>query len=82
MPLLSTCPDSSPQFIITLPYAYHSGFNMGFNCAESVNFATQEWLDYGIKAQRCTCAYLSLFLLTSSPPHSIPCLLSHYRSCV
>jgi len=43
------------EFIITSPYAYHSGFNHGFNCAESVNFGIDEWIDYGRKAVLCTC---------------------------
>lgn len=43
------------EFVITFPHGYHSGFNMGFNCAESVNFATERWTEYGRKARACTC---------------------------
>ncbi|TIB43146.1 hypothetical protein E3P86_00102 [Wallemia ichthyophaga] len=43
------------EFVITFPHGYHSGFNMGFNCAESVNFATEGWTKYGRKARACTC---------------------------
>jgi hypothetical protein len=44
------------EFVITYPYGYHSGFNLGFNCAESVNFALESWLDIGRKAGYCDCA--------------------------
>ena len=43
------------EFVITYPYGYHSGFNMGYNCAESVNFALESWLDIGRKANYCHC---------------------------
>lgn len=43
------------EFIITFPYGYHAGFNYGFNLAESVNFALEEWLEIGKKARKCLC---------------------------
>jgi hypothetical protein len=33
----------------------NSGFNSGFNCAESVNFATSKWIEIGRKAKSCNC---------------------------
>jgi chemotaxis protein histidine kinase CheA len=43
------------EFVITYPFGYHSGYNLGFNCAESVNFALESWLDIGRKAKACDC---------------------------
>jgi hypothetical protein len=44
------------EFVITFPFGYHSGYNLGYNCAESVNFATEEWLDIGRMARKCNCS--------------------------
>jgi JmjC domain, hydroxylase len=43
------------EFVITFPFGYHSGYNLGYNCAESVNFATDFWLEIGKKARKCNC---------------------------
>ena len=43
------------EFMITYPYGYHAGFNYGYNLAESVNFALEEWLPIGKKAGKCHC---------------------------
>eukprot|EP00887_Chlorella_sp_A99_P000860 scaffold5.g860.t1 len=43
------------EFVVVYPGAYHSGFNHGFNIAESVNFATKLWLPIGAKAGYCEC---------------------------
>ena len=41
--------------MISFPRAYHSGFNLGLNIAESTNFATEQWIDIGKKAVICHC---------------------------
>lgn len=43
------------EFVITYPYGYHSGYNIGYNCAESVNFATESWMEFGRIARKCNC---------------------------
>lgn len=43
------------EFVVTFPRGYHAGFNLGFNCAESVNFALESWLEVGKKAKACGC---------------------------
>ncbi|XP_069083917.1 lysine-specific demethylase 4A [Pleurodeles waltl] len=43
------------EFMITFPYGYHAGFNHGFNCAESTNFATLRWIEYGKHSVLCSC---------------------------
>lgn len=44
------------QIIVTFPFGYHAGFNHGFNCAESTNFAAPRWIEYGKRAVQCTCS--------------------------
>lgn len=43
------------EIVLTYPYGYHSGYNLGFNCAESVNFALPSWIEIGRKAEYCRC---------------------------
>lgn len=41
--------------MITYPRGYHAGFNLGLNCAESVNFALESWIELGRAAKACEC---------------------------
>jgi hypothetical protein len=50
------------EFVITFPFGYHSGYNLGYNCAESVNFATTSWLKFGRDAKKCECVGDSVFV--------------------
>lgn len=43
------------EFMITYPYGYHSGFNLGYNLAESVNFALDDWFPFAEKTRKCEC---------------------------
>ncbi|KAK0200413.1 jumonji superfamily protein [Desarmillaria ectypa] len=49
------CVQHAGEIIITYPLGYHAGFNLGLNCAESVNFALDSWISKGIKAKACEC---------------------------
>jgi hypothetical protein len=54
------------EFVVTFPRGYHAGFNLGFNCAESVNFALDSWIELGRKAQACNCVSYRYFQSSSS----------------
>ncbi|EMG47480.1 JHD2 Histone demethylase JHD2 [Candida maltosa Xu316] len=43
--------DQNPnEFVVTYPRVYHAGFNCGFNFNEAVNFAMNDWLEFGEKS--------------------------------
>lgn len=41
------CVQSSMEFVVTFPGAYHCAFDCGFNCSERVTFAPFDWLPFG-----------------------------------
>jgi len=38
------------EFVVTFPRAFHSGFSLGPNIGEAVNFATHDWIAFGSDA--------------------------------
>ena len=68
----------SGEFMITFPGAYHAGFNLGYNIAESTNFAIEPWIAHGKKAKTCECRGdsvridMSIFEERSDPPKDEP----------
>jgi jumonji domain-containing protein 2 len=50
------CVQNPGEFVITFGASYHAGFNMGYNCAEAVNFALDRWIPLGKKAGVCKCS--------------------------
>jgi len=53
--IVHKCIQNPGEFVITLGKSYHAGFNLGFNCAEAVNFANRSWINIGLKAKSCDC---------------------------
>ncbi|KAL2155419.1 hypothetical protein VTH82DRAFT_161 [Thermothelomyces myriococcoides] len=53
---VNKCVSYPGEFVVTYPYGYHSGFNLGYNCAEAVNFALDSWLPIAKIAKKCECA--------------------------
>ena len=41
------------EMIIVAPYAYHYGFNLGWNVAEAINFGSPSWIEFGKSAKHC-----------------------------
>lgn len=46
------------DFIVINAQAYHSGYNLGYNIAEAVNFALEDWLEIGRDCAQCHCGAL------------------------
>mmetsp|Transcript_10437 Transcript_10437/g.28495 ORF Transcript_10437/g.28495 Transcript_10437/m.28495 type:complete len:626 (+) Transcript_10437:2369-4246(+) len=46
------------DFIVINAQAYHSGYNLGYNIAEAVNFALEDWLEIGRDCDQCHCGAL------------------------
>ncbi|KAI8891067.1 JmjC-domain-containing protein [Backusella circina FSU 941] len=71
------CVQQEGEFMVTFPFGYHSGYNLDFNCAESVNFALDSWLEIGRKAKSCSCTEDSVHIDVScleditTPPSSV-----------
>ncbi|KZV32980.1 hypothetical protein F511_01491 [Dorcoceras hygrometricum] len=42
------CVQNPQEFILIFPGAYHTEFDCGFNCSESVCFAPSDWLAHGL----------------------------------
>lgn len=43
------------EIVLTSPYAYHMGFNAGYNINVAVNMIAPYWIDFGLIATHCTC---------------------------
>ncbi|KAL0084672.1 JmjC domain, hydroxylase-domain-containing protein [Phycomyces blakesleeanus] len=52
---VNKCVQHEGEFLITFPYSYHYGYNLDFNCSESVNFAINPWINVGCLPMLCGC---------------------------
>ncbi|KAK3924148.1 Lysine-specific demethylase 4 [Frankliniella fusca] len=48
---LALCVQEPGDFMMTFPFALHSGANLGFNLAIAANFGDVEWLELGMESQ-------------------------------
>ena len=56
------------NFFLVLPYSYHFGFNLGYNIAEAVNYATVDWIPFGKKSVNCDCKRKKTMFTMSMEP--------------
>jgi len=61
--------------MITFPYAYHAGYNLGYNCAESTNFASERWIEYG---KHCTMVFTAFFAILLNLLSLLGCEYTNY----
>lgn len=73
------------EFVVTFPRAFHSGFSLGPNIGEAVNFSPHDWISYGGEANERYRAYnrpavFSHDRLTFTMAHHLSDL-KDYKSC-
>jgi [histone H3]-trimethyl-L-lysine9/36 demethylase len=56
------CTQYESEIVITFAGCFHAGFNYGANCAESVNFATEAWIEHGKTSGVCVCSRESVYI--------------------
>jgi len=69
--------------MITFPYAYHAGYNLGYNCAESTNFASERWIEYGKYCNMVITffSFIPLFFSFFGHVIKISCRMLYNNSC-
>jgi histone demethylase JARID1 len=78
--------------VVTAPQGYHAGFNCGFNVAESVNFALEDWLPFCRLAvndyrflRKSAFSYEEFVIKASTFPDSVPVAIKYilitYSAC-
>lgn len=46
------------EYVVVFDGSHHGGFNFGFNMAEAINFANENWLKAFEKYEICSCPYV------------------------
>ena len=68
------------NFFLVLPYAYHCGFNLGYNIAEAVNYATVDWIPFGKKSVNCDCKRKKTMFTIFNGPLAFGCIFCGPKS--